>query len=60
MWANVFVATLTYLDGFSFWASLLKYKANTKIICDQLIFLEIGQCIFRKRNNAGPQIKKKL
>ena len=58
MWANVFAPTLTYLAGFSSQASLIKYKANTKIICDEFIFLEIGQYIWCKRNNAGPQIKK--
>ena len=59
MWANVFAPTLTYLDGFSSRASLLKYIANTKIICDEYIFLEIGQYILSKRNNAGPQLKNK-
>jgi hypothetical protein len=58
MWANVFAPRLTYLDGFSSRASLLKNIANTQIICDEFIFLEIGQYILSKRNNAGPQIRK--
>ena len=48
---------MSYSYGFSEY-SLLKYKANTKIICDEFIFLEIGQYSLSKRNNAGPQIKK--
>jgi hypothetical protein len=59
MWANVFAPRLTYLDGFSSQASLLKYIANTQIICDEFIFLEIGQYILGNRNIARPQIKKK-
>jgi hypothetical protein len=60
MWANVFAPRLTYLDGFSSRASLLKYIANTQIICDEFIFLEIGQYILGNRNIARPQIKKKI
>jgi hypothetical protein len=60
MWANVFAPRLTYLDGFSFRASLLKYIANTQIICDEFIFLEIGQYILGYSNIARPQIKKKI
>jgi hypothetical protein len=60
MWANVFAPGLTYLDGFSFRASLLKYIANTQIICDEFIFLEIGLYILGNKNIARPQIKKKL
>ena len=60
MWANVFAPRLTYLDGFSSGASLLKYIANTQIICDEFIFLEIGQYILGNRNIARAQIKKKL
>jgi hypothetical protein len=51
---------LTYLDGFSSRASLLKYIANTKIICDEFIFLEIGQYILGNRNNSRPKMKKKI
>jgi hypothetical protein len=58
MWANVFAPRLTYLDGFSSGASLLKNIANTKIICDEFIFLEIGQYILGNRNIARPQITK--
>jgi hypothetical protein len=58
MWANVFAPGLTYLDGFSFRASLLKYKANTQIIFDEYIFLEIGQYILDNSNIARPQKKK--
>jgi hypothetical protein len=58
MWANVFAPRLTYLDGDSSRASLLKNIANTQIICDEFIFLEIGQYILSKRNNAGSQIRK--
>jgi hypothetical protein len=59
MWANVFAPRLTYLDGFSSRASLLKYISNTQIICDEFIFLEIGQYILGNRNIARPQIRKK-
>jgi hypothetical protein len=58
MWANVFAPRLTYLDGFSSRASLLKYIANTQTICDEFIFLEIGQYILGNRNIARPKIKK--
>jgi hypothetical protein len=60
MWANIFAPWLTYLDGFSSRASLLKYIANTQIICDEFIFLEIGQYILDNRNIARHQIKIKI
>jgi hypothetical protein len=58
MWANVFAPTLKYMDDFPSWASLLKYKASTKIICDEFISQVLWQYILSKRNNAGPQINK--